>query len=175
MNQSRRLTPIALGLAAILILGGSIAAAAVLPKVISPPGAAQASPGAKEKPSAEKVQAILDRLGAAGIKTTADDFNALADKYGVGGAVRALAFAHAAGKSTSDITAMVDAGKGWGQIRRELKLTISPGIGWLMGHGHDKADKADNANGEKKDKADAGADADDVSESAETDDDPADD
>lgn len=158
MNQSRRLTPIALGLAAILILGGSIAAAAVLPKVIAPSSAAQASPGAKEKPSPERVQAILDRLGAAGIKTTADDFNALADKYGVGGAVRVLAFAHAAGKSTSDITAMVDAGKGWGQIRRELGLTIGPGIGWIMGHGHAKADKA------HKENAHEGADADDSAE-----------
>lgn len=172
MNQSRRFTPIVLGIAAILILGGSIAAAAVLPKVIAPPGAAQASPQANQNPSAEKVHGILDRLKAAGIATTADEFHALADKYGVGGAVRVLAFAHAAGKSTADITAMVDAGKGWGEIRHALGLTISPGIGWIMGHGHAKADKADKAH---KDKAHSGTDADDDSEGAEADDDPADD
>jgi hypothetical protein len=142
MNLSRRFTPIALGLAAILILGGSIAAAAVIPSLTAQPGTAQASPEAKEAPSAEKVKQILDRLGAAGITATADDFNALAQKYGVGGAVRVLAFAHAAGKTPADITAMFDGGKGWGQIRRELNLTISPGIGWIMGHGHDNADKA---------------------------------
>jgi hypothetical protein len=145
MNQSRRLTPIALGIAAILILGGSIAAAAVLPRVITLPGTAQASPEADEKPSAEKVQGILDRLSAVGIKATADEFNALAEKYGVGGAVRVLAFAHAAGKSTADITAMFDAGKGWGEIRRELGLTIGPGIGWIMGHGHGQAKDKDKA------------------------------
>ena len=52
-------------------------------------------------------------------------------------------FADAAGKSTADITAMFDSGKGWGEIRRELGLTIGPGLGWIMGHGHDKAKKAD--------------------------------
>lgn len=172
MNQSRRLTPIAIGIAAVLILGGSIAVATVLPRVIAQPGTAQASPKGdekpNEKPSADKVQGILDRLGAAGISTTADEFNALAEKYGVGGAVRVLAFAHAAGKSAADITAMVDSGKGWGEIRRELGLTIGPGIGWIMGngHGHSKNKEKDKA------KADDGASTDDGSS---TDDDPDDD
>ena len=143
MNQSRRLKPIALAVAAILVLGGSIAAAAMLPSVTAQPDTAQASPEAKEAPSAEKVQGVLERLGAAGITATADEFKALAEKYGVGGAVRVLAFADAAGKSTADITAMFDSGKGWGEIRRELGLTIGPGLGWIMGHGHDKAKKAD--------------------------------
>jgi hypothetical protein len=143
MNQSRRLTPIALGVAAILVLGGSIAAAAMFPSVDAQPKTAQASPEAKEAPSAEKIQSILDRLGTVGIKATADEFKTLAEKYGVGGAIRVLAFADAAGKSTADITALFDSGKGWGLIRRELGLTIGPGLGWIMGQGHDKAKKAD--------------------------------
>jgi hypothetical protein len=169
MNQSRRLTPIALGLAAILVLGGSIAAAAVLPSVLNPPRTAQASPEAEQAPSAEKIHRTLDRLHVAGISTTADEFGALAGKYGLGGAVRVLVFAHAAGKSTSEITAMVEAGKGWGQIRRELGISIGPGIGWIVGHGHTRGDKA------HKDKAHPGTDTDDDSEGAEADDDPADD
>ena len=153
MNLSRRYTPIALGLAAILILGGSIAVAAVLPRVITQPGTAQASPEANEKPSAEKVKGILERLHEAGIASTADEFNSLAQKYGVGGAVRVLAFAHAAGKTPAEIAAIFDAGKGWGEIRRELGLTIGPGIGWIMGHGHAKADKtkSDKAKSDKPD------------------------
>jgi hypothetical protein len=160
MNLSRRFTPIALGLAAILILGGSIAVAAVLPRVITQPGTAQGSPEANEKPSAEKVQGILERLGAAGITTTTAQFNTLADKYGVGGAVRVLAFAHAAGKTPADIAAMFDAGKGWGEIRRELGLTIGPGIGWIMGHGHVKSDKtkSDKTKSDKPDVDESAAD-----------------
>jgi hypothetical protein len=145
MNQSRRLTPIALGVAAILVLGGSIAAAAMFPSVAAQPNTAQASPEAKEAPSAEKIQRILDRLGAVGIKATADEFTTLAEKYGVGGAIRVLAFADAAGTSTAGITAMFDSGKGWGEIRRELGLTIGPGLGWIMGQGHGQANKAKKA------------------------------
>jgi len=32
------------------------------------------------------------------------------------------------------VSAMRDAGKGWGEIGHELG--VSPGIGWIMGHGH---------------------------------------
>src|SRR5439155_1627058 len=147
MNLSRRFVPLALGLAAILILGGSIAAAAMIPSLAAQPETAQASPE-PDQTSSEKVTGILDRLGAAGITSTTEEFNALAQKYGVGGAVRVLAFAHAAGKTPAQIAAIFDAGKGWGQIRRELGLSIGPGIGWIMGHGHGMPDKArtDNPN-----------------------------
>jgi hypothetical protein len=64
------------------------------------------------------------------------DFKALAAKVGVGGAVRVLAFAKASGKSTAEILAMFQGGKGWGEIAHALGL--HPGIGWIMSGGHGK-------------------------------------
>jgi len=135
MIERRRLTIVAAALAAVVLLAG-VAAAALLPPTGGQPQTAQSSPEAKEKPSAEKVQRILEGLKNAGINTTTAEFSALADKYGVGGAVRVLAFADASGKTAAQISALRDAGKGWGEIRRELGIAVGPGIGWLMGQGH---------------------------------------
>ena len=65
---------------------------------------------------------------------TGPEFKALAAK--VGGAVRVAAFAKASGKSTADILAMFQGGKGWGEIAHTLGL--HPGIGWIMSGGHGK-------------------------------------
>ena len=89
-------------------------------------------------------QQILDLLKAAGIDTTditTADVQALAAKYGVGGAVRLEAWASASGKTVDDIAAMFDGGMGWGEIAKSLEqadssLHLSPGIGWIMGNGH---------------------------------------
>ena len=78
----------------------------------------------------------IDRLAAAGIKTTPDVFQKTAATVGVGGAVRVLAFANASGKTPDQILAMFQGGMGWGQISKNLHLSIGPGIGWIMGHGH---------------------------------------
>lgn len=139
-----RLSPIVLGLAAVLLLGVSIAAAGLLPGATpgSQPVTAQATnkPTGTEAPeappSAAQIHDIVGRLKAAGITTTDAAFGTLAGKYGLGGAVRILAFAHASGKTPDQIAAMFDGGKGWGQIRSELGISIGPGIGWIMGHGH---------------------------------------
>jgi hypothetical protein len=97
-------------------------------------------------PSAAEVTDIVGRLKAAGISTTDAAFAALAAKVGVGGAVRTLAFANASGKTPDQIVAMFQGGKGWGQIKHELKLSIGPGIGWIMGggngNGHAKGPKS---------------------------------
>lgn len=107
------------------------------------------SPEAKESPEAEEspdatpspanIERIVARLAAAGITTIPADFAALAAKVGVGGAVRVLSFADASGKTPDEIVAMFQGGTGWGQIVRELKLDIGPGIGSIMGKGHAKA------------------------------------
>src|SRR5450759_1917383 len=75
-------------------------------------------------------------LKTAGIAVSVTDFKALAAKVGVGGAVRVLAFAKASGKSTADILAMFQGGKGWGEIAHTLGL--HPGIGWIMSGGPGK-------------------------------------
>jgi len=97
--------------------------------------AAEGPEGSEGPPSADEIARIVDRLKAAGITATASELTDLATKVGVGGAVRVFAFAHASGKTPSEIVAMFESGKGWGQIKKELNLSIGPGIGWIMGHG----------------------------------------
>jgi hypothetical protein len=92
-------------------------------------------------------QALVDLLKAAGVDATAAELKTLAAKYGVGGAVRLEAWADATGKSVSDLAAMFDGGMGWGAIAHKLEagdssLHLSPGIGWIMGHGHGNANAA---------------------------------
>ena len=93
-------------------------------------------------PTAAEVADFVGRLKAAGISTTDAAFAALAAKVGVGGAVRTLAFAKASGKTPDQIVAMFQGGKGWGQIKHELALSIGPGIGWIMGGGHGQGNGA---------------------------------
>jgi hypothetical protein len=104
----------------------------------------EANEAADASPSPENLARIVERLGDAGITTTADDLAALAATVGVGGAIRVLRFAEASGKTPAEILALRDAGKGWGVIARELDLAIGPGNGSVMGkgNGHDPAAKA---------------------------------
>lgn len=87
-------------------------------------------------------QALVSLLTDAGIDgVTTDQLKTLAAKYGVGGAMRLEAWAKATGKSVDDLAAMFDGGMGWGAIAHQLEaadssLHLSPGIGWIMGHGH---------------------------------------
>lgn len=95
-------------------------------------------------PSAELLARLVDRLGDAGITTDADTIAALAADYGVGGAVRLLAWADASGLSTDELATKFDGGMGWGQIAKELDL--HPGLGSIMGNGHGGG-PPDHANG----------------------------
>lgn len=109
------------------------------PEGSEPPEASEAPESAGPEdagPSPAQVDRVVSRLADAGISTTASEVQALAAKVGVGGAVRVLAFAHASGKTPTQILAMFEGGMGWGQIDRQLHLSIGPGIGWIMGHGH---------------------------------------
>jgi len=87
-------------------------------------------------PTAAEITDIVAKLKAVGITISEAGFKALAGKVGVGGAVRTMAFAHASGKTPAEILAMRDGGMGWGRIRKQLNLSITPGIGWIMGGGH---------------------------------------
>jgi hypothetical protein len=97
---------------------------------------AEEADGADASPSPANLARIVERLAAAGITTTADDLAALAAKVGVGGAVRVLRFADASGKTTAEILALFESGKGWGVIARELDLDTTPGNGSVMGRGN---------------------------------------
>lgn len=93
-------------------------------------------------PAAAQLDRLVDRLEGAGIDTSAEELADLAGSYGVGGAVRIVIWADAAGESVDDVRAMRDAGDGWGEIAHDLGL--EPGLGRVMGgqsgdHGRDMA------------------------------------
>jgi hypothetical protein len=133
---------------------------------------APSSPEADESPNAEAspaddaggaqlsddhAAALVDLLKAQGIDATADELKTLAATYGVGGAVRIEAWAAATNQSVADLVAAYEAsGVGWGAFARQLEandssLHLSPGIGWIMGHGHGNASShAANAPGQVK-------------------------
>jgi hypothetical protein len=97
--------------------------------------APEAGDGSDTAPTAAEITDIVGKLKVAGITTTEAAFKALVAQVGVGGAVRTLAFAHASGKTPAQILAMRDGGMGWGRIRKQLNLDITPGIGRIMGGG----------------------------------------
>jgi hypothetical protein len=114
------------------------------------PEAPDASEAAGEPLTDAHAQSLVDLLKAAGIDATAAQLKTLAATYGVGGAVRLEAWADATGKSVDALAKMyTDGGVGWGAFAHQLEaadssLHLSPGIGWIMGHGHGNArpDKA---------------------------------
>ena len=142
-----------IGLFAVLLLGvvGGSAVAARGPHRDETPSLADAGDAPEAPPSADALAHAVDRLGAHGVTTTADDLLALAEKYGLGGAIRLMAWADSTGKTVAELSAMRDAGEGWGQIGREVDL--NPGIGWIMGNGHAGGSGKAGAPGLKKDHA----------------------
>jgi hypothetical protein len=86
----------------------------------------------------ENAERVVDLLDDAGVTTDTTELDELADEYGLGGAVRILAWAEAAGVDPSEIADMRDEGMGWGQIRQALaeadeEFDLGPGIGPIMG------------------------------------------
>jgi hypothetical protein len=129
MKRSTR-TAILAGSLVVLLAGTALATQAPRP---SQPGPAAASQEEDAPPSAVELQRAADQLEAQGIDTTADQLGDLAATYGLGGAVRLLAWADASGMSVDELTALRDDGAGWGTLARDLD--VSPGIGWIMGNG----------------------------------------
>jgi len=93
----------------------------------------------------EHAATLVDLLAAQGIDATADELKTLAATYGVGGAMRLEAWAAATGQSATDLASTYDdSGLGWGAFAKQLEagdnsLSLSPGLGWIMGHGHGHA------------------------------------
>lgn len=140
----------------VAVIGGSALAARGpgenrSPSLLAGSHKPQSSEAAEALPTADELANAADRLHANGITADAAQLKTLAAKYGVGGAVRLMAWSKSTGKAVADLAAMRDAGKGWGQIAHELG--VSPGIGSIMGKEHDGNDKAD-AN-DANDQADA--------------------
>ena len=142
MNRVNR---IALLAAAVLILlaAGSVLANRSTARDVPAAPASSHEPGADGEadapPTAEDLARVEERLLANGIPFDESVLNDLAARYGVGGAVRVLAWSQAADMDVAEITAMRDgtdteAGMGWGRIAKDLE--VHPGIGEIMGNGH---------------------------------------
>jgi hypothetical protein len=148
MTRLSRSTRIAILGAALLILAAGSALATQMPRITQQlPATASHEP--EGPPSAEDLAHAADRLKAAGIDVTSGEVEALAAEYGMGGAIRLLAWAeeNADGMSLADIQALRDEGAGWGQIAKQLGL--HPGIGDIMGNGGGHG--RDTAPGQNKD------------------------
>jgi hypothetical protein len=98
-------------------------------------------------PTAEDVAHAADRLAAAGFDVSDELLTELAGEYGVGGAVRIVAWSGGDPDLMAEIRAKRDgdgsegSSMGWGQIAKDLG--VHPGIGSIMGqgggHGRDTA------------------------------------
>lgn len=117
------------------------------PEAAENEAADEAGEAPEAPPTAEELALAVDRLRAQGLTVDQGQFEALATKYGLGGAVRLMAWSKSTGKTVADLSAMRDAGKGWGKIAHELG--VSPGIGAIMGNGHDGSDEAGETADEK--------------------------
>ena len=108
-------------------------------------------------PSAEDLAHVAERLAANDLEVADDLLAELAAEYGVGGAVRIVAWSGGDADLMAEIREKRDGDgtersvMGWGQIAKELG--VHPGIGSIMGqgggHGRDDApgqQKRDDAN-----------------------------
>ena len=100
----------------------------------------------EDPPTADDIAHASERLAANGLEISDDTLTELAAEYGVGGAVRIVAWSEADPARIADLRAMRDgdgsegSGMGWGQIAKELG--VHPGLGSIMGQGgdHEKSD-----------------------------------
>jgi hypothetical protein len=148
MARSTRIA-ILIGTLLILVAGSAFATQVVPNRTDTTLGQEPETPA-----SAEDLAHAVDRLGAAGIETSSAQLRSLSADYGLGGAVRLLAWADATGMSLADVRALRDDGAGWGQIAHDLG--VSPGIGSIMGQGAGGAGDhgRENAPGQQKPKPD---------------------
>ena len=144
------------GVTLILALSGTVLATRQPPASDAPAGTAQDEEEAP--PTAEEIAHAAERLRANEIEVDDAVLNDLATRYGVGGAVRILAWSAADPEDEAtieSITARRDgdgtegSAMGWGRIAKDLGF--HPGIGSIMGNGGGHG--RDNAPGQQEDQA----------------------
>jgi len=154
VSRSLRLSLLA-GLTLILLVTGTVVATRQ-PQAPNRPALAL-DEDENAPPAAEDVARAAERLRANDIAVDDAAFEELAAAYGVGGAVRVMAWA---AEPDDDVTiesirALRDgdgtegSGMGWGRIARELDL--DPGIGSIMGNGGGQG--RENAPGQQRDES----------------------
>ena len=138
MNRRNR---IALLLAGVLVVGvaGTVLATRQGPRADEP---AQVTQDEEETPpTAEEIAHAASRLRAKEIPFAEATLNDLATRYGLGGAVRILAWSNGNAELQAEIIRLRDTGSpeggpmGWGRIVKELELDVKPGLGSIMGNG----------------------------------------
>ncbi len=109
-------------------------------------------------PTAEDLAHAAERLAANDLEVSDDLLAELAAQYGVGGAVRVVAWSGGDEALMGQIRAMRDgdgtegSGMGWGQIAKDLG--VHPGIGSIMGgggHGRENAQGQQDRDGDEDD------------------------
>ena len=138
MNRGTRIALLA-GAALILVVSGTVLATRQPQVADEPTGVAQDEEGTP--PTAEELSHAADRLRASDIEVDDAVLSDLATRYGVGGAVRVMAWAADPDDEATieSITALRDgdgtagSGMGWGRIAKNLGF--HPGIGAIMGNG----------------------------------------
>ena len=107
------------------------------------------APEAAEALDAEAIAHAVERLAERRIDVgELAGFEALAERYGLGGAVRLHAWANTTGMSVDELAARRDGDGttpvGWGRLAKdlesELDIDLKPGLGWIMGNGRGAGD-----------------------------------
>ena len=143
----KRPVRLAILVASLAVLAAGTALATQSPR-LGQQGPATSSHEPEAPPTADELARVVEKLDALGIDANADQLSTLAAEYGLGGAVRLLAWADATGMSVADLRARRDGGAGWGKLAHDLDM--NPGLGWIMGNGGGHG--RENAPGQLKDK-----------------------
>ncbi|HSI99267.1 MAG TPA: hypothetical protein VLA59_02655 [Patescibacteria group bacterium] len=139
MTRTNRIALFAAVALLVALAGNALATRA--PQVADEPEQLASSHEAEEQveveDDADGATVARERLSDAGIEADAAEFDDLAARYGVGGAVRLYAWSDATGMTVDEIAALRDGDGqpvGWGRIAKDLG--VHPGIGSIMGRGN---------------------------------------
>ena len=140
MTRTNSLVP-AIAVALILIATATVLVTRAVEPSGEPSASAAREPDDEDPPTADDIARAAERLAANGFEVSDTILTELAAEYGVGGAVRIVAWSQADPDRMDDLREMRDgdgsegSGMGWGQIAKELG--VHPGLGSIMGQGND--------------------------------------
>ena len=136
MTRMHRLA-VLVALALVFVAGGTVLATRG-PDASNRPEQ-QAQDGDDTPPTAEELAHVKERLTENGLEVSDELLAELANQYGLGGAVRIIAWSDGDSDRMAEIREKRDAngsedpGMGWGRIAKDLG--VHPGIGSVMGNG----------------------------------------
>lgn len=154
MDRRNRIA-VLISLVLLVALAGTVLATRAPRTADEPEQLTQEQEEAEAPPTAEELAHAIERLSDAGYEVPAGiDFTELATAYGLGGAVRVVAWSYEnqEGRDIAAIRRMRDGtdtepAMGWGQIAKDLG--VHPGIGSIMGNGGGQGLGRENAPGQQ--------------------------